>query len=87
MENYTENGRNIDYMSRNDIIEYLGIEDNETLTDQEWYDILEQAETIEKVYHNKNIDDCLKADYKTYIQRNTDIIIGNTKDLTIFIKQ
>lgn len=56
MENYTENGRNIDYMSRNDIIEYLGIEDNETLTDQEWYDILEQAETIEKVYHNKNID-------------------------------
>ena len=56
MENYTENGRNIDYMSRNDIIEYLGIEDNETLTDQEWYDILEQAGTIEKVYHNKNID-------------------------------
>ena len=78
MENYTENGRNIDYMSRNDIIEYLGIEDNETLTDQEWYDILEQA---------KNIDYCLKADYETYIQRNTDIIIGNTKDLTIFIKQ
>lgn len=87
MENYTENGRNIDYMSKNDIIEYLGIEDNETLTDQEWYDILEQAETIEKVYHNKNIDYCLKADYETYIQRNTDIIIGNTKDLTIFIKQ
>ena len=86
MENYTENGRNIDYMSRNDIIEYLGVEDNETLTDQEWYDILEQAETIEKVYHNKIIDYCLKADYETYIQRNTDIVIANTRDLIIFIK-
>lgn len=87
MEKYTKNGRNMESMNRYDIIDYLGMDEKNDIPDNKWDEIIEQAETIEKVYHNKNIDYCLKGDYELYIQEYTDIVIANTKDLIIFIKQ
>lgn len=87
MEKYTKNGRNMESMNRYDIIDYLGMDEKNDIPDNKWDEIIEQAETIEKAYHNKNIDYCLKGDYELYIQEYTDIVIANTRDLIIFIKQ
>lgn len=79
---YTPNGRNIEDMERFEIIEYLGMDDN--ISDKLWEEIIEQAKVIEKIYNNKMVDYCLKTNYK---QEVTDIIIGKTRDLIIFIRQ
>lgn len=88
-ETYTPNGRNIDNMGKNEIIDYLGLNDNinNDINDKLYYEIIEQAEAVEKAYKSKMIDYCLKRDYESYIKEYTDIIIAETRDLIIFIKQ
>lgn len=86
-DNYTSNGRNINAMTENDIIDYLGLNDLDYKDSNFRSNIIEQAKAVENVYKNKNIDYCLKGDYELYVQSDTDVIIGNTKDLLIFIKQ
>ena len=87
MDKVTSQGRKINGMTKNDIIEYLGINDLDYKDSNFKSNIIEQAKAVENVYKNKNIDYCLKGDYELYVQSDTDVIIGNTKDLLIFIKQ
>ena len=88
-ETYTPNGRNIEEMKKNDIIDYLGLNDdiNDDINDKLYYEIIEQAEAVEEVYKNKMVDYCLKGDYESHIKEYTDIILAETRDLIIFIKK
>lgn len=88
-ETYTPNGRNIEEMKKNDIIDYLGLNDdiNDDINNKLYYEIIEQAEAVEGTYKNKMVDYCLKRDYESYIGEYTDIILAETRDLIIFIKQ
>ena len=88
-ETYTPNGRNIEEMKRYEIIDYLGLNDdiNDDINDKLYYEIIEQAEAVEGIYKNKMVDYCLKGDYESHIKEYTDIILAETRDLIIFIKQ
>lgn len=67
----TLQGRNINKMTDNEIIEYLGITDNE---DKNYiYNMLIQA-----------IDYCLKEDYYSYMLDINTRIVGNTQDLVVY---
>lgn len=79
---YTTQGRNINYMSKKDIKEYLGITDNADTELKK--DIIKQAEQIEKEYKGKYIDYCLKEDYGVYIDNQLTSFVAETKDLRIY---
>lgn len=79
---YTIQGRNVNYMDKKDIEEYLGITDNaDTKLKRE---IIEQAEEIEKQYKGEYVDYCLKEDYGVYIDNLITIFVADTKDLRIY---
>lgn len=78
----TLQGRNINKMTDNEIIEYLGITDNE---DKNYiYNMLVQAKEIEKIYNKQNIDYCLKEDYYSYMLDINTKVVGNTQDLVVY---
>lgn len=78
----TLQGRNINKMTDNEIIEYLGITDN---GDKNYiYNMIVQAKEIEKIYHKQNIDYCLKEDYYSYMLDINTKIVGNTQDLIVY---
>lgn len=80
--NVTIQGRIIGKMTNNDIVEYLGITDNENK--KYVNDILKQAKEIEKEYKNKNVDYCLKNDYYSYVLDTNTEIVNETKDIVIY---
>lgn len=78
----TLQGRNINKMTDNEIIEYLGITDNQ---DKNYiYNLLIQAREIEKMYNNQDIDYCLKEDYYSYMLDVNTTIINKTQDIIIY---
>lgn len=78
----TLQGRNINKMTDNEIIEYLGITDNE---DKNYiYNLLIQAREIEKMYNNQDVDYCLKEDYYSYMLDVNTTIINKTQDIIIY---
>lgn len=78
----TLQGRNINTMTDNEIIEYLGITDNQ---DKNYiYNLLIQAREIEKMYNNQDIDYCLKEDYYSYMLDVNTTIINKTQDIIIY---
>ena len=52
-DNYTSNGRNINTMTENDIIDYLGLNDLDYKDNNFRSNIIEQAKAVENVYKNK----------------------------------
>lgn len=79
---YTIQGRNINYMSKKDIEDYLGITDN--VDTKLKTNIIKQAEQIEKEYKGKYIDYCLKEDYGVYIDNQITSFVAETTDLRIY---
>nr|DAG70228.1 MAG TPA: hypothetical protein [Caudoviricetes sp.] len=78
----TLQGRNINKMTDNEIIEYLGITDNQ---DKNYiYNLLIQAREIEKIYNNQDVDYCLKEDYYSYMLDVNTTIINKTQDIIIY---
>lgn len=78
----TLQGRNINKMTDNEIIEYLGITDNQ---DKNYiYNLLIQAREIEKMYNNQDVDYCLKEDYYSYMLDVNTTIINKTQDIIIY---
>lgn len=82
MNKVTSQGRKINGMTKNDIIEYLGITDNEDKNYKS--ELLGQAEEIEKQYTGKDIDYCIKADFYSYMLDTNKTPLGETKDLVIY---
>lgn len=82
MDNITMQGRKINNMQNNDIMEYLGITDN---VDKNYINnILIQAKEVESLYSNQDIDYCLKEDYYSYMLDINTKIINKTQDLIIY---
>ena len=82
MDKVTSQGRKINGMTKNDIIEYLGIADNEDKNYKS--ELLGQAEEIEKQYTGKDIDYCIKTDFYSYMLDTNKKPLGETKDLVIY---
>ena len=82
MDKVTSQGRKINGMTKNDIIEYLGITDNEDKNYKS--ELLGQAEEIEKQYTVKDIDYCIKTDFYSYMLDTNKKPLGETKDLVIY---
>lgn len=82
MDKVTSQGRKINGMTKNDIIEYLGITDNEDKNYKS--ELLGQAEEIEKQYTGKDVDYCIKADFYSYMLDTNKKPLGETKDLIIY---
>lgn len=82
MDKVTSQGRKINGMTKNDIIEYLGITDNEDKNYKN--ELLGQAEEIEKQYTGKDVDYCIKADFYSYMLDTNKKPLGKTKDLIIY---
>lgn len=84
----TKGGRQINKINNdNDIIQYLGITDNETIQENKELrnNILNQAKSLEKVFINKMVDYCLEQDYFTYFNNCYRVIMATTQDLVAFI--